>query len=123
MLETSWLNWTRNGLIASVSGMALYTGTKVEKKEDFFITKLMFGVGLVFFSSGTVQYSMALLALESNPQIIMWGIGNAWTLLSMYGGSLYLLLDHCETKIALVEAQRGEVASHKDKHGVISSNH
>jgi len=109
-IETSWLNYTRNAIIGSVSGLALYSSIDVQDKRDLWPCMLMLGAGFTFMTAGTVQYAVSLFAFEASQSMQLWGLLNAALTYSCYSGGLYFFLDHADTKLAKIESERAEEA-------------
>ena len=70
LLETAWLNWGRNAVIASVSGVALATNCNTNKRQlslrrRMIPTNLMMGTGILFMNCGTIQYINAIQTLQT----------------------------------------------------------
>ncbi|GBG34044.1 Hypothetical Protein FCC1311_102672 [Hondaea fermentalgiana] len=105
-IESSWLNYTRNAIIGSVSGLSLYQCLDIESREDLWPSMLMLGAGFTFMAGGTVQYAVSLMAFEASQSMQMWGLANASLAFSCYCGGLFYFLRHAEGKILKMEAAR-----------------
>jgi len=99
VLETSWLNYTRNAIIASVSGLAMFQAIKGDINGERYGMKpviLMLGTGFAFMMGGTVQYAFSLIAFEKSPAMMVWGLGNAIAVFGLYSAGLFKFLEASE---------------------------
>mmetsp|Transcript_15297 Transcript_15297/g.24884 ORF Transcript_15297/g.24884 Transcript_15297/m.24884 type:complete len:206 (+) Transcript_15297:215-832(+) len=104
-IETSWLNYSRNAMIGAVAGVGMYSANRSLGFPDILAPKLMLCVGLVFMSSGTAQYVVSLLALETGGgTMLAWGIGNASVLWGLYTSAVCVFFMEAEK----IESEQAE---------------
>ena len=72
----------------------------------------MFGAGVLFVTSGTLQYGLSVLAMETSIGWTAWALGNSTGVMVLYVAAVMTFFEHVEDFAAKEEERRAAATAH-----------